>query len=235
MRSVNIFGKAHDIPEGIILDLDLISQFPLQTYESMWRKFIRPGDIVLDIGAYIGLISLHFALLGASVHALEGSPRNLPRLNRLVKTFPEYRIRTHGVAVSDKNETINTRFNDCLGREHPTQEVQYVVYDEYAAANGVPDPSFIKIDIEGMETIALKGMSRLIHEVRPVWQIECHKGLPFHYEGYAGYVSTEMGGFDFQEFERAGYLIYNKERKKVNFRNMVCFENYFFVPMREHV
>lgn len=235
MNSVDVFGKPHAIPSGVILDRDKTSQFPLQTYEDMWRKFVKPGKVVLDIGAYVGLISLHFASLGASVHAFEGSPRNVPRLKSLVESFPEYEILVHGVALSDERAEKNSRFNDCVDRDHPVQSVSYMVYDEYAALVGIPDPSFVKMDIEGMETLALKGMSRLIHEVRPVWQIECHKGLPFKYDGYPGYVPTEEGGFDFQEFERAGYMIYDEGRRKTDIGHMACFKNYFFVPMRQHV
>jgi FkbM family methyltransferase len=232
MIEIEIFGKKHKLPDGIISERDLVTQFPIQSYDEMWSKFIRKNDTVLDIGSYVGLISLHFAELGAKVHAFEGSKRNSKRLKKVIELFPQYEINLYEVALSDSNMRCTTRFNDCIDREHPEQEVEYVKYDEYSNEKRIPRPSFIKIDIEGMETLALKCMKELIHEIKPVWQIECHFGIPFKYSYYPGYVSVEEGGFDFQEFEEAGYLVFDQYKKKTKVKEMKCFENYFFVPMK---
>jgi FkbM family methyltransferase len=232
MIEIEIFGKKNNMPDGVILERDLQTQFPIQSYDEMWIKFIRKNNVVLDMGAYVGLISLHFAALGAKVYAFEGSKRNSERLKKVIKYFPQYEIFLHEVALSDKYEYCRTRFNDCVDREHPEQEIQYVKYDEYSKENKIPDPDFVKIDIEGMETLALKCMKRLIHDVRPVWQIECHVGIPFKYQGYPGHISTDEGGFDFEEFEKAGYVIFDKHKNKTRAKEMICFENYFFVPMK---
>jgi FkbM family methyltransferase len=197
----------------------------------LWRKFIRPGDTVLDAGAYIGLISIHFAALGAKVIAIEGSKRNSERLRKMAESFSE-NIEVHEIAISDKEESCTTKFNDCVDREHPLQEIKYVRYDDYARKMNLPDPSYVKMDIEGMETLALKGMERLIYETRPVWQIEFHKEIPFKYDGYPGYVPTEDGGFDFEEFERNGYVVLDERGKRTKTKHMECFKNYFFVPSK---
>lgn len=227
---IDVFGKDVEIPEGVLFDRDFSTQFPLQTYETMWRKLIRPGDKVFDIGAYVGLISIHFAELGAEVHAFEGSERNISRLEKLVRPFPNIKI--HGVALSDESTERVARFNDCVDREHPPQRVRFVRYDDYAAEAELPNPNFVKMDIEGMETVALKCMSELIWEIRPRWQIEFHGGISFKYEGYPGYIPPEKGGFDFSDFERAGYRMLNSSGKRIKLREMECFENYFFVPGR---
>lgn len=228
---INIFDKEHHIPDEIINYRDLNTQFPIQSYE-IWLKFIKPGDVVLDIGAYIGLISLHFAALGAKVHAFEGSSRNSVRLKKLTEHMPHYKIYLHEVALSNEKKECFARFNDCVDREHPKQKINYVKYDDYAIENNIENPTFVKMDIEGMETVALKEMNRLIYEVRPVWQIECHTGIPFKYLDYPGYVSVDDGGFDFQEFERTGYLVFDEQKRKIKIKEMKCFENYFFIPMK---
>lgn len=232
MIQIEIFGEKNNLPNGVILDRDLKTQFPIQSYDNIWKKFISKNNVVLDIGAYIGLISLHFAALGAKVYAFEGSKRNSERLKKIIESFPQYEIFLHEVALSDKKEICKTRFNDCVDREHPEQEIQYVKYDEYSIENKIPDPDFIKIDIEGMETLALKCMKRLIHEIKPVWQIECHTGITFKYQGYPGYVSVDDGGFDFEEFEKAGYVMIDENKKIKKIKEMKCFKNYFFVPMK---
>jgi FkbM family methyltransferase len=232
MTKIDVFGAKFEVPEGVILKRDLATQLPVQSYALMWSRFIKPGDVVFDVGAYIGLISIHFAAMGARVHAFEGSLRNTARLTRMAAAAPGPDISIHAVALSDRNYECRTRFNDCVDREHPEQTISYARLDEYMCQKRIPDPRFVKIDIEGMETVALKGMSRLIREVRPVWQIECHTGLPFKYDNYPGYVSVEDGGFDFAEFHRAGYAVLDERGKRIRTKDMVCFNNYFFVSSK---
>jgi FkbM family methyltransferase len=223
-------NKKIDIDESIITERDKKSQFPLQTFE-IWRSFIKPGDVVFDIGAYIGLIAICFEKLGAKVHAFEGSPRNIGRLKQM-KQYTDSTIEIHEIALSDRDERLVTRFNDCVDREHPEQEVQFRRYLGYQKEKQLPNPSFIKMDIEGMETVALKCMKNLIEDARPVWQIEWHKGIQFKYKYYPGFVEKEEGGFDFAEFERFGYRIFDQNKKRIKISNMKCFENYFFIPSR---
>lgn len=231
MNSIRIFDQQLFADFSVLSERDMCTQFPIQTYESLWKTFIKPNDVVLDIGAYVGLISLHFSLLGAKVHAFEGSPRNYCRLRKIVDSS-KLNIVIHEVALSDHFEKGQFRFNDCIDREHPIQEIVYVEYDEYAKQNKLPDPAFVKIDIEGMESIALKSMSRLLNEVRPIWQIECHKDLPFKYDGYPGYVDPKDGGFNMEDFEKIGYTIFDKNKKRISSQDMVCLENYFFIPKK---
>lgn len=233
MKSIHIFNQQYFGDFSLLSERDMHTQFPIQTYESLWKTFIKPNDVVLDIGAYVGLISLHFGVLRSKVHAFEGSPRNYFRLRKIIDSFSaKLDITIHEVALSNHFEKGKFRFNDCIDREHPAQEIEYVEYDEYSKQNKLPDPKFVKMDIEGMETIALKSMTRLIREVRPIWQIECHKDLPFKYEGYPGHVSPSEGGFDMENFEKLGYLIFDKNKKRIKSKDMACLENYFFIPKK---
>ena len=45
--------------------------------------------------------------------------------------------------------------------------VRMVRLDDYASEHDLPFPSWIKIDIEGLELPALKGAERIIREARP--------------------------------------------------------------------
>lgn len=136
------------------------------------RQFFKPGDTVLDFGAYIGTHSIPPALLGGIVHAFEASPRNAPRLRAFCK--PLRQIHVHEVAVSDHAGYVHTQFPDCIGAECPEQDVRYVVYDDYAREAHISSPAFVKMDIEGMETVAFFGMTNLIENIRPIWHIEYH-------------------------------------------------------------
>jgi len=198
-------------PEGGNLDAGWI-QF--------WEEHFCSGDTVIDFGAHVGVISIIMVLLGANVHAVEGSPLNVKRLIRNVNPFRQ--IQVHQVAVSNVTEWCTTKFNDCL--DHAEQEVQYVEWDNYFKLS----PSFVKMDIEGMETMALHGMSRLIHKVRPVWQIEVHHDLPFKYRKYPGFVRPEDGGFDVASLVGFGYDMLDGEFKRCD--RIGDPGNYFFIP-----
>ncbi len=83
------------------------------------------------------------------------------------------------------------------------------------------DPRFVKMDIEGMESVALLGMEKLIHAVRPVWQIEYHPGI-------GAFIPAGNGGFDFTQFSQAGYRIFDQDFNRVE--KMAAPMNYFLLP-----
>lgn len=184
---------------------------------ALWRSFFEPGDTVLDIGANIGVMSIAFALLGGMVHAIEGSARHVCRLRRICA--PLRSITVHPVAVSDETRTELGLLDDCAG-QMPVQEIHFVAYDDYAREN-IPDPRFVKIDIEGMESLALLRMRNLIHNVRPKWQIEYHPSM-------GGFVKLDDDGFDFLEFVRADYRIFDQDMNPVP--EMTQDMNYFLLP-----
>jgi len=197
-----------------------------ESWKNFWINAFEPGDTVLDIGGYIGLVSIPLAFFGGMVHTFEGSPRNYNRIRDICS--PLRQINIHPVALSNKKKQCITRFNDCIDGEHPEQEVTYVVYDEYAKENNIPNPKFVKMDIEGMESIALLGMTNLLENIRPVWQLEWHGHFDRSYSDYPGFVSYEAGGFDFNRFSALDYTIYTEDFKIVE--KMDTPRNYFIFP-----
>ena len=200
----------------------------LHTWFPIWQRAFSPGDTVVDIGAFTGTISTCLAFMNARVHAFEGSPINVPKITRTVSSLNQIII--HPVAVSNVAKKCKTRFNDCNGRAHPVQDVEYVIYDEYAEPHGIHNPRFIKMDIEGMETVALLGMTHLLESIRPVWQIEYHNDLPFRYRDYPGFVPKEQGGFDFSTFPRLNYRVINEWMQEINIQDMLYLRNHFMIP-----
>lgn len=159
-------------------------------HSAFYKQFLSPGAVVWDVGAYRGVMSFLFALDGFNVLAFEGSKRNCLQLQSNLHGS----VSIWNYAVSDHEEVIATKFNDC--KDHLKQTVRYTTLDQLS--NQFLYPSLIKMDIEGMETVAMKGAARLINEIKPIWQISSHEGLDIKYEGYPGFVSVEDGGFDFR-------------------------------------
>lgn len=193
---------------------DLVRKNALQEiYWNVWGKCFDPGDTVYDIGAHIGTTSIPLAILGGIVHAFEGSPLCYSRLEE--NCAPLRAIKVHKVALHELNKTCNTRFNDCIGTKHPVQYIKYVKLDDYVLENNVKDPDFIKMDIEGMESIVLKTLGRFIEEVKPIWQIEMHEHTSYRYSEYPGFVPKELGGFDFNTFKKNNYRIFTINGEEV--------------------
>jgi FkbM family methyltransferase len=140
------------------------------------RDHLRPGMIVADVGANIGVHTLVMAdAVGAAgwVHAFEPSAafgwlnKNL-RLNRLERT-----VLSSNVAVGSRNGTItlykctegNEAFTSAsapfMGSCNETFEAELITLDEYARRNKIAFFDFLKIDVEGHELEVFKGCEML--------------------------------------------------------------------------
>jgi FkbM family methyltransferase len=147
----------------------------------LYRAFVRPGDLVFDVGAHLGDRTAAFAALGARVIALEPQPDVLRWLRRLVGRLDSVTVRGEALgpepgiarlAVSRRNPTVSTLadgWRRAIGDANPgfegvrwqeTVEVEVTTLDALIATYGVP--SFCKIDVEGFEAEVLAGLSRTV-------------------------------------------------------------------------
>jgi FkbM family methyltransferase len=142
--------------------------------EQFLRAFlgeIRHGDVVFDLGSCLGLYAIPAAHGGAHVTAFEPDPlfraalkRNI-RLNRL-----EDSITIVDWAVSDRSATASL-FTDGLGGVSPSLAkvgergavtVHTDSLDNALERFELPRPHVVKMDIEGAEILALRGMKHLL-------------------------------------------------------------------------
>lgn len=141
----------------------------------VFRSLIKPGMVVADVGAHIGIFTLEAARLLAGrgqVYSFEPTPRTFAILrdNVQVNGFLESGIVVlRKAAVSDtqalatlgvypENSGHNTLFpgSDCPA----SVEVQTTTLDEALATETHVD--VVKIDAEGAEPLILRGMDRII-------------------------------------------------------------------------
>ncbi len=87
-------------------------------YERAIRVLVRPGDVVLDLGAGTGILAMLAARRGARVHAVESGPvaalaEELVRHNRL-----DHRVTVHRGDVRDLDvaEPVDLVIGDFMGR-----------------------------------------------------------------------------------------------------------------------
>ena len=138
---------------------------------------LRPGDIAYDIGANAGFFTLLMSrLVGPSghVHAFEPLPDNLAVLRRHLALNDVSNVTVHPVAVSDHTGTVTFQrgANDLMGHISSAGDmtVDCVALDDL----DLPLPRTIKMDIEGGESLALCGMTRILRAAQPCLLIEGH-------------------------------------------------------------
>jgi FkbM family methyltransferase len=167
---------------------------------------VRPGMIVYDVGAHVGIHTLYISRLLAGsgqVFAFEAWPANLGSLVRNVERNPELAANVRPVPLAVSDGTGLTTFAQgatdgkhhlCATGEKPDATVGTTTLDDFWAA-GNPAPSVVKIDVEGWEEAALIGAETLIREVRPAFILE-HHGRAAVLAGLlqaAGYETCDVG------------------------------------------
>lgn len=156
----------------------------LPDYEDLMfmKRYLRPGDHFIDIGANIGLYSLSAAaVVGAEggVEAFEALPNLRERLMENARLNGFFHIRAHENAVGKEEGEIEfVLSNDCMGHIKSAQDdasenvlVQVKPLDICLSENR--QYSMGKMDIEGAEFLALQGAEKMLAKMNPpVWQLE---------------------------------------------------------------
>lgn len=138
----------------------------------LMRTVIAPGDVVLDIGANVGVYArLLSSLVGGkgAVHCFEPDATNFAHLKDAVGGAGN--VTLNACAVGARDGTIDLYLSPDLGVDHRTYahsasdvkcEVPVRSIDSYVA--GRFPVRAIKMDVQGYETAALAGMSRTLAE-----------------------------------------------------------------------
>lgn len=152
---------------------------------ALMQRTVQAGQTVLDIGANIGFFTMHLAsLVGAAgrVYAFEPLASNLALLRRSLAEngFEERVVLTPAIvsAATGKRRLAHLEIkralnsggawvlneDDAVPAGHEATEVPTVVLDQCEIRRPV---SFVKIDIEGSELVALRGADEILRTDQP--------------------------------------------------------------------
>lgn len=148
---------------------------------SFIRKYLRPGDNVLDVGANAGVYSLLAAAYvdNGAIHSFEPLSENIEKLKKQFEINGKGNLHVYPYAVTERegivvfNDTGNdaTRHISLKGLDpESSQQIACETLDRT-----VSDISFAfgKMDIEGAEYLALNGALGMLEKSNPpVWLIE---------------------------------------------------------------
>ncbi len=149
------------------------------------KRFVSPGDLVVDVGANIGVLTGLFARWvgqDGSVIAIEPEPVNLAALRRRMKRRDLAMVEIVPAAAGDRDGRARLRItphhpgdhhvvtgNACAGG---TIEVDSVTVDGVLAARSGKCPNLLKIDVQGAELAVLRGARQTLARCRPAVLIE---------------------------------------------------------------
>ena len=147
-----------------------------------YRQFVKPGQLVFDVGANMGNRSKIFLELGARVVAFEPQPYCATFLATAFHGNPRYTLLTSALSNQEtqltmhlsKTHTLSTIDEDWLNRMHEGGRFQDQKWDKHIAVrtttldqaideHGLP--GFIKIDVEGHELNVVQGLSRPVRHL----------------------------------------------------------------------
>ena len=140
------------------------------------KKCIQPNSIVVDVGAHIGYYTLLMAKLAGYVHAFEPNKENFAILEKNVALNALGNVKLYNAAASDKKGSTllyKCESNSGMHRLYPSNWCHggHDVVETMRLDDVLDRADFIKMDIEGAEYCALKGMERILSE-RPTLFME---------------------------------------------------------------
>jgi FkbM family methyltransferase len=137
---------------------------------------LQPGDVVIDVGAYIGTHSVFFAAVcGASVTAIEPNPHSCSILRRnceLNRLEARVRIIEGAAGAADGRGRVETPSASNRGDSHfvpdESGDVKMLSLDSLE----LPRTRLVKIDVQGSELAVLQGAATLLERDRPMLFVE---------------------------------------------------------------
>jgi FkbM family methyltransferase len=183
-----IIAKTVTIPEGVLwLDpadpvisgaLTLGIFEPYETF--VFRQLVRPGMVVVDIGANIGYYSViaakHVGEKGA-VYAFEPEPSSRSFLEKNVRENACANVRISDHAIAETRGTARLNISKRNKGNHSIMSLKMRVkefstsipvptisLDEFRRLHHLTSVDLIKVDVEGAEELVLRGMEETLRQ-----------------------------------------------------------------------
>jgi len=166
------------------------------------NKYIKAGDVVFDVGSYVGLSALFFAKKvgrAGSVICFEPNRYNLLRIKNNFSANPElmHSIRLYDFGLSDTNISAEMLLSDDIETGYSSasqlvkggkiaisqselesmgfykEVIKLKTLDNFVEETAII-PNLIKVDIEGAEVYFLKGGMNVLKKYKPILFMELH-------------------------------------------------------------
>lgn len=209
-----LFEQQHLVSIGKSFEADILQVFV---------GLIRPGSVILDIGANVGLYSLLGSELVGSegrILAFEPEPNTYAALLKNLSVNRIHNVSALPMALSDSNglvelavpEEVKAKFEygdsylsmKPADADKSTAPIPCRRLDDVLEELNILKVDVIKIDVEGAEYLCLSGANRLLNGVhKPVILLECDEVLSqrFGYSVFNTLLLLHKCGFSCEQID----------------------------------
>jgi FkbM family methyltransferase len=208
------------------------------------KRFLKNGDVLLDIGSNIGLFSLYASQIVGNegqIYAIEPTPETFKRLEGNINLNLFKNIRTFNIGLSNEKATLKfnisndghdawnsfAKLNEL--ENSSSVEVEVTTLDSFLNENNIIHIDLVKLDVEGWEKFVLQGGKELITKSSsPVFMIEFTEENAFAAGYYCGEIYDVMKKYGYQWYT---YDVDNneldKEEKRLHYpyNNLIAVKN----------
>ncbi len=185
--------------------------------------FLRPENIMIDMGCWIGPLTLYAASKGISVHsidpdhvAIKDLKENIA-LNSHLNNISVYEL---GISDNDGIEALYARTNFGYSsssllnrtRDRLSVSIPTTTFNKFIENNGINKIDFIKIDIEGGEWKVLPSISETLRNLKfPTLYISFHFDYLLQHFIYRAFKIKILGILLFKYFKPIIVLLFHKK------------------------
>jgi len=183
----------------------------------------QPDDIFYDVGANIGNYTIYAAnkLRNGAVVAFEPFPPNVDQLNKNLSQNPSPAdLHVLEIALADNNgtapftapESNEVGLGTAMMKPGDRYGVEVARADDLIVSKNLPEPTIVKIDVEGAEALVIDGMKGTLASPR-CRALYCEVHLPWErrasvpdYQSSVGHVleTVQQLGFAISEIKKRG-------------------------------
>lgn len=173
-----------------------VDPFSYDCGENFFRSYLHPRDVVIDIGANIGVMTLEASVIvgdSGKVFAIEPHPKTFKYLRGNIKLNRVKNVLAYNVALGDIDGTAlfsdgrqddqNSIMANGDGVKIPIRQLDNLPIDERVIA-------LLKIDVEGYEKFVLQGAKNTLQRTECVFFESCDQ----HFSKY-GYTCGDLFEF----------------------------------------
>lgn len=208
--------KMWTLPESwLTISMKQAGDFEHNTLVSV-RRLVRPGSIVLDIGANIGYYTLEFSKLvgpNGHVYAFEPVSRFFSILKKNTGMLNVQNISLFNFGLSNEDCTCDIFIDQSSATMHPfirsdaekfeNDQINLRSVEHALKENDITTIDFIKIDVDGHEPIILNELDKFISS----------KTIILLEVAHANYLKCNTTAWDFYDFLKSkGYNIWDEKQ-----------------------
>ena len=160
-----------------------VNGYWLGTYELEHQQILsgllRGGDVFYDVGAHVGFFSLlasHLVGARGAVYAFEPFSRNASFLKKhiVLNKISNIKVVETAIADYDGEAFFEESESSSMGKIsiNGKSRVTVASLDSLIGGGQIPPPSVMKIDVEGLQDIVLKGSKGILAKYHPAILIE---------------------------------------------------------------